>query len=85
MLFRSQMRYNRNSLLIRLKNKCRDDLYVARGELPATDKEGQEHGFGLVTVQEAAGRLDGDIFCYTEDGNFVLDVMVSCKAFSKAG
>ncbi len=80
-----QMRYNRNSLLIRLKNKCRDDLYVARGELPATDKEGQEHGFGLVTVQEAAGRLDGDIFCYTEDGNFVLDVMVSCKAFSKAG
>lgn len=75
------MRYNRNYLLIRIRNRCRDDLYVEQGELPATDKEGLDHGFGLAAIREAAERLDGEIFCYTEDGNFILDVMVSCRAF----
>lgn len=76
-----QMKYNRNYLLIRIRNRCRDGLYVERGEIPATDKEGQDHGFGLATVKEAAERLEGDSFCYTEDGNFILDVMVPCRAF----
>lgn len=81
----AQMRYNRNYLLIRIRNRCRDDLYVAQGEIPATDKEGQDHGFGLATIKEAAEHLDGKIFCYTEDGNFILDVMVSCRAFQSIG
>ena len=54
-------------------------MYVERGTIPATDKEGRGHGIGLATVQEAAERLDGEMFCYTENGYFVLDVMVSCQ------
>ena len=61
-----RMKYNREYLLIRIRNKCRDDLYVEQGVLPATDKEGHDHGFGLATVKEAAERLGGEIFCYTE-------------------
>lgn len=76
-----QMRYNRDYLLIQIRNKCRDDLYVEQGEIPATDKAGQEHGFGLATVKEAAERLDGESFCYTKDGYFILNVMVPCRAF----
>ena len=79
------MRYNRNYLLIRIRNRCRDDLYVEQGELPATDKEGTDHGFGLAAIKEAAKRLGGEIFCYTENGDFVLDVMISCGAFPNAG
>lgn len=79
------MGYNRNYLLIRIRNRCRDDLHVAQGAFPATDKEGQDHGFGLATIKEAAERLGGECFCYTEDGNFVLDVMVSCRTFPNAG
>lgn len=71
-----QMKYNRNYLLIRIKNRCRDDLYVERGTLAATEKGGSDHGFGLVTIQETAERLGGDMCCYTENGSFVLDVMV---------
>lgn len=78
-----QMKYNGNYLLMRIRNTCRDDLYVEKGTIPATDKEGYGHGLGLATVQEAAGRLDGEMFCYTENGNFVLDVMVSCRSFPK--
>lgn len=75
------MKYNREYLLIRIKNTCRDDLYVEKGTIPSTDKEGGGHGYGLATVQEAAGRLLGDMFCYTKDGMFILDVMVSTAAF----
>lgn len=77
-----QMRYNRNYLLIQIRNKCRDDLYVEQGEIPATDKEGKDHGFGLPTVKEAAERLDGESFCYTKDGYFILNVMVPCRALA---
>lgn len=78
-----QVKFNRNHLLIRIRNKCSDDLHVEWGTVPATDKEGRDHGFGLATVKEMAERLDGEMFCYTENGNFVLDVVVSCLAFTK--
>lgn len=77
------MRYHKAYLLIRIKNRCRDNLHVEKGSIPVTDKKGHDHGFGLSTVQEAAERLDGEMFCYTEDGNFILDVMISCQSFSK--
>lgn len=74
-----QMKYSRAYLVIRIRNSCREDLYVEKGTVPATEKEGHDHGFGLRTVQEAAERLDGEMFCYTEQGAFVLDVVVRVK------
>lgn len=79
-----QMRYNRDYLLIQIRNKCRDDLYVEQGEIPATDKAGQGHGFGLATIREAEERLGGESFCYTKDGCFILNVMIPCRAFPNA-
>lgn len=74
-----QMKYSRDYLVIRIRNRCRAGLYVEKGILPATDMDGYDHGFGLVTVQEAAKRCGGEMFCYTENGYFVLDVMVQKK------
>lgn len=74
-----QMKYSRDYLVIRIKNRCRQELQVEKGTLPVTDKAEAGHGFGLATIREAAGKLDGDMLCYTEDGNFVLDVMVRVK------
>lgn len=71
-----QMKYSRNYLVIRIRNSCREDLCVEKGAIPATGKEENDHGFGLLTVKEAAERLGGEMFCYTEKGSFVLDVMV---------
>ena len=79
-----QMKYRRDYLLIRIRNRCKDNLHVEKGTMPVTEKEGHDHGFGLMTVQEAAERLDGEMFCYTENGNFVLDVMLSCHSFQKS-
>lgn len=79
-----QMKYNRDYLLIRIRNCCRDELHVEKGTIPATDKRGYDHGLGLAMVKETAERLGGDMFCYTEQGNFVLDVMVSRRSFQNA-
>ncbi|MCM1119117.1 MAG: GHKL domain-containing protein [bacterium] len=72
-----QMKYSRDYLIIRIKNHCREDLHVIKGTLPDTEKKEHGHGLGLITVQEAAQRLGGEMFCYTENGHFVMDVMVS--------
>ncbi len=74
-----QMKYSKNYILIRIRNRCREDLHVERGTEVRTDKKGHDHGFGLRTVSEAAARLNGEMFCYTENGNFVLDVMVETR------
>lgn len=75
------MKYNRVYLLMRIRNRCRDDLNVARGTIPSTDKKGYDHGFGLITIKEAAESLGGDMVCYTENGLFVLEVMIPIKSF----
>lgn len=76
-----RMQYNRDCLLIRIKNRCREGRYVEQGKLPETDKEGRGHGYGLCSMQDAVERLSGDMVCYTENGYFVLDVMIPCRSF----
>lgn len=76
-----RMQYSRDRLLIRIRNRCREELYVEQGKLPETDKEGHGHGYGLHSVQEAVKRLSGDMVCYTENGYFVLDAMIPCGEF----
>lgn len=78
-----KMKYSRDYLVIRIKNRCRKDLHVEKGTLPPSSKGGSNHGFGLGTIKESAERLDGDMLCYTEKQYFVLDVLVRIKALSK--
>ena len=75
------MQYNRDCLLIRIKNRCREGRYVEQGKLPETDKEGEGHGYGLRSMQETVERLSGNMVCYTDNGYFVLDVMIPCRSF----
>lgn len=74
-----RMRYNKDCLVIRIKNSCISSLYVEKGTIPTTSKGGADHGFGLPTMLAAAQKLGGDMLCYTEQGNFVVDVMVKIK------
>lgn len=75
------MQYNREHLLIRIRNRCQEGRYVDQRKLPETDKEGQGHGYGLHSIKEDVERLSGDMVCYTENGCFVLDVMIPCRSF----
>ena len=73
------MKYNKKHLIIRMKNCCKEDLFVEKGTIPATSKESSDHGFGLPTILEAAQKLGGDMMCYTENGSFMLDVMMQIE------
>lgn len=75
------MQYNREHLLICIRNRCRKERYVEQGKLPETDKEGQGHGYGLRSMQEDVERFSGDMVCYTKNGYFVLDVIIPCRCF----
>lgn len=77
------MKYNREYLTVRIRNRCREDLHVEKGTMPATNKKGAGHGFGLATIKEAAEKLNGEMYCYTDKGTFVLDVFVSKDTFAK--
>ncbi len=74
-----QMKYSREYLLIRVKNKCREDLCVEKGTVPKSSKKDPGHGFGLATIQEMAASLAGDMLAYTDSGFFVLDIMVKVR------
>ncbi len=71
-----QMKYSRDYLIIRMKNRCKKELSVAKGSIPSSSKREAGHGFGLVTIKEAAEKLNGEMYAYTDCGNFVLDVLV---------
>ncbi len=74
-----QMTYNGDYLVIRIKNKCRSDLSVEMGTIPKSSKQEAGHGFGLGAIQEAAKKLDGEMFAYKNHESFVLDVMVRTR------
>lgn len=78
-----QMRYKKDYLTIRIQNSCQKDLKVEKGTIPASKKPGRDHGFGLVTIQESARELGGDMICYAADGKFVLDVMVRMPEYKE--
>ncbi len=71
-----QMRYSKDYLIFRIKNRCKEGLKVEKGTIPKTLKPEKEHGFGLLSIKETAESLGGDMICYTENNNFVLDVML---------
>ncbi len=74
-----QMKYNKDYLIFRIKNRCRDNLQIEKGVIPKTQKTEQGHGLGLLSIKETAESLDGDMVCYTENKFFVLDVMIQTK------
>ncbi len=81
----AQMKYSRDYLIIRIKNRCQGDFSVEKGTIPKSRKKEAGHGFGLSTIQEAARRLGGEMLVYTEQGNFVLDVMIKGRQLLGAG
>lgn len=74
------MQHHRDYLLIRIKNRCSDDLYVDREAAIPTSETEQGHGFGLPAIKEAAEKLAGDMTCYAENGYFTLDVVVRTES-----
>ncbi|MDO4276430.1 MAG: GHKL domain-containing protein [Eubacteriales bacterium] len=63
-------------LLMRIKNRCDNKFTVEKGTYPHTSKPNPGHGYGLTTICRTAESLGGNATCYTENGFFILDVMI---------
>ena len=65
-------------LLIRVENRCGDDVMVSAEGLPRTTKRDKaEHGIGLKSVRLTAERLGGSLNLSVEDGWFTAGVLLS--------
>lgn len=71
-----KMKYSGEYLVIRIKNRCRKELFVEKGTIPRSTRRKGGHGFGLFSIRAAAEGLGGSMCCYTDRGNFVLEVSV---------
>lgn len=73
-------RRQRNAYLIIIENSCMPVLprNTASGNLPATTKDSEEHGYGLSNIKKVAQSYYGDIDIKYERGSFELDVMLMC-------
>ncbi len=72
-LIKVQATVRQNQFLLRVSNRFDSELAVANGP-PVSLKEGEEHGYGLSNIRQAAERRDGYMEYCVQDGYFVLDV-----------
>ena len=68
----------KNVFLIEIQNSFEGELlWDEKGEMPkTTKKEGQGHGYGLGNIRKIARKYQGEIAVKTEDGKFILTVML---------
>ncbi len=68
----------KNAFMVEVRNSCTKELVLPNnGELPPTSKkDGQEHGFGLGNIRKVAQKYRGDLQIQSENGEFVLTVML---------
>lgn len=68
-----QAAIKQNRFLLRISNRFEGTVGNSVG-LPATEKKGKEHGYGLSNIRSAVQMRGGSMDCRTENGYFILDV-----------
>lgn len=68
-----QAAVRQNRFLLRISNSF-NGVIKKTEELPVTEKEGKEHGYGLSNIQQATKRMGGSVVYRIENEFFVLDV-----------
>ena len=51
------------------------------GKLISTKNDFRRHGYGISSIQKVADKYGGDVIIETEDGKFVLTVMMNIGDF----
>jgi hypothetical protein len=71
---RLQVKTNQSLLLFRITNRFDGEQDIIDGEFPHSTKNGTGHGYGLLSIRDAAESLGGFAECKGEADMFVLDV-----------
>ena len=63
-------------MILEVKNPCYQEVEFSKiTGLPVSHK-GEDHGFGMISVQEFVKKYHGDIDCYVENNEFVIRIFV---------
>ena len=68
--FTLQINGNQSQMMIKAQNKCRSDINFN------TDKDKNEHGYGLKIIHEIAHKYDGNVLIDVKDGFFDIRVLL---------
>ena len=76
------MGIKKQSLVLVIKNPYEGSLKQDKsGKLISTKNDFRRHGYGISSIQKVADKYGGDVIIETEDGKFVLTVMMNIGDF----
>jgi|LGVF01.2.fsa_nt_gb hypothetical protein len=70
-----QIQTKQSHCLFRVTNRFNNEI-IMNGEVPRSTKESPGHGYGLLSIRDAAESLGGFVTCTSHDNLFVLDVAI---------
>jgi sensor histidine kinase regulating citrate/malate metabolism len=70
-----QIKMKQNHFLLRITNRFDGELMMHCG-IPRSTKENAGHGYGLVSIRDAAESSGGFMVCKSENDIFILDVAI---------
>lgn len=71
-----QVKCSRNCLMIRIKNRCTNNQPEKKHPVLRTGRKEKGCGLGLTGIQKIVEKQNGVMLCYSENDNFVLDVLI---------
>lgn len=74
-----QVKCSRNCLMIRIKNRCTNKQPEKKHPALRTGRKEKGCGLGLSGIQKIVEKQNGVMLCYSEDNNFVLDVLIKIR------
>ena len=76
------MGIKKQSLVLVIKNPYEGYLKQDKsGKLISTKNDFRRHGYGISSIQKVADKYGGDVIIETQDGKFVLTVMMNIGDF----
>lgn len=77
------MGIKKQSLVLVIKNPYEGSLKQDKsGKLISTKNDFRRHGYGISSIQKVADKYGGDVIIETQDGKFVLTVMMNIGEFN---
>ena len=77
------MGIKKQSLVLVIKNPYEGSLKQDKsGKLISTKNDFRRHGYGISSIQKVADKYGGDVIIGTQDGKFVLTVMMNIGEFN---
>lgn len=70
-----EIKKNKNFLIITEQNPIAQPILIQENRIATSKHEKENHGFGIMNIEEAVAKYDGECHLYTEDENtFVFEI-----------